>query len=71
MIKTELIPVLRQAFFDLPEAQKQVLAFLESFLIPEKEDYEFWKLFNQKEYHPEDEDRMIERVATLVENGQL
>ena len=53
MIKTELIPVLRQAFFDLPEAQKQVLAFLESFLIPEKEDYEFWKLFNQKEYHPE------------------
>lgn len=25
----------------------------------------------KKEYHPEDEDRMIERVATLVENGQL
>lgn len=25
----------------------------------------------KKEYHPEDEDRMIERVVTLVENGQL
>lgn len=25
----------------------------------------------KKEYHPDDEDKMIERVATLVENGQL
>lgn len=25
----------------------------------------------KKGYHPEDEDKMIERVATLVENGQL
>lgn len=25
----------------------------------------------KKEYHPEDEDKMIERVVTLVENGQL
>ena len=25
----------------------------------------------KKEYHPEDEDRMIERVIILVENGQL
>lgn len=25
----------------------------------------------KKEYHPEDEDKLIERVATLVENGQL
>lgn len=25
----------------------------------------------KKEYHPEDEDRMVERVVTLVENGQL
>lgn len=25
----------------------------------------------KKEYHPEDEDRMIERIITLVENGQL
>lgn len=25
----------------------------------------------KKDYHPEDEDKMIERVATLVENGQL
>lgn len=25
----------------------------------------------KKEYRPEDEDKMIERVVTLVENGQL
>lgn len=25
----------------------------------------------KKEYHPDDEDKMIERVVTLVENGQL
>ena len=25
----------------------------------------------KKEYRPDDEDKMIERVATLVENGQL
>lgn len=25
----------------------------------------------KKEYHPEDDDKMVERVVTLVENGQL
>lgn len=25
----------------------------------------------KKEYHPEDDDKLVERVATLVENGQL
>lgn len=25
----------------------------------------------KKEYHPDDEDKMIERIVTLVENGQL
>ena len=25
----------------------------------------------KKEYHPEDEDQMIERIVQLVENGQL
>ena len=25
----------------------------------------------KKEYHPEDEDKLTERVVTLVENGQL
>lgn len=26
---------------------------------------------SEKEYHPDDEDKMIERIVTLVENGQL
>ena len=25
----------------------------------------------KKEYHPEDEDKLVERVIILVENGQL
>lgn len=54
-IKTDLIPVLRRGeHFYLEPAQKRVMEYLKSFLLPENSsEIEFWQSFNNQEYRPD------------------
>lgn len=53
-IKTDLIPVLRsRENFNVKVAQEITIDYLKAFLIPEKDELDFWMEFNQKNYRPE------------------
>lgn len=53
-IKTDLIPVLRcGTWFDAQQAHKQVIAYLEKLLTPDKRELSFWTSFSHQEYRPE------------------
>ncbi len=66
-IKTDLIPVLRRGeHFELEPAQKKVMEYLKSFLLPENSsELEFWHTFNNQEYRPDllfTDDEFLDRI---------
>ena len=54
-IKTDLLPVLRNgAFFDVADAQKECIAYLEQLLVLSKEEKIFLDSFRARQYRPQE-----------------
>jgi len=54
-VRTALIPVLRHAsHFDLPSMQAYVKEQLAERLKPTESELNFWKLFSEEEYRPDE-----------------
>ena len=66
-IKIDLLPVLRNgAFFDVVDAQKECIAYLEQLLVLRKEEKTFLDSFRAKQYRPEalfTDDDILTRIA--------
>ncbi len=65
-IKTDLVPVLRRGEkFDLEDVQKKTKEYLESFLVPQTGELEFWQEFNRQNYCPElifSDEKCLDRI---------